>query len=627
MTSTSSRPNLQQLLGLSFDPDVVRARYADERDDRLHNGNRRYRRMSGEFERFFVDPSPRPVVDRAPVDEDVNVVVIGAGFGGLNLAARLRIEGVEKLRFIERGGDVGGNWYWNRYPGAACDTEAYCYLPLLEETGYMPSQRYTDAAEIQEHAQRIARHFDLYRDMLLQTSVTGLEWDEGATHWKVTTDRGDTIRARFIVIAGGETVGSPKLHGIEGLETFAGPSFHTARWDYSVTGGDVRGNLELLADKRVAVIGTGASGVQVVPRVAESAEHLYVFQRTPAQVVPRRNHATDAEWWKSLTPGWQQRRMADFIAVVEAGKPPSEPLNDSGFADLAAQLGTITMALAGKAAAAGVEVDQAELLELANMVFMEQIRSSIDEIIDDPATAEALKPHYSFGCKRPCWDDFYLEAFNRPNVTLVHTGGRGVDRITETSIIANGTEYAVDVIIHAAGYQAGNSWLFQLTRFAVVGKGGLTLEDHWADGYRTIHGIMVNNFPNYFQMSIIGNGLGANFLHANGEQGRHIAEIIRRCVDQGVRTIEPTSEAEDDWRAILDLSQSATGGDIMAEIRRRALAACTPGQYNNEGDAEDKKGVFANVYGGGSLGYIGILEAWRSTDTLDGVTLEFDGTA
>jgi len=614
---------LKALLGLPFDPDSVRRTYAEEREKRLHRGDRRYSRMSGDFARYFADPAGRQPRVLAPVTEDVDVVVVGAGFGGLVVAARLREQGIKRLRIIERGADVGGNWYWNQYPNAACDTEAYCYLPLLEETGYMPSRRYIDAGEIQEHAQRIARHFSLLSDTLLATEVVGLLWDEGASRWEVRTDHDDVVKAQFLVIAGGETVGSPKLPGIPGMETFAGPAFHTARWDYGVTGGDVRGDLVKLADKRVGLIGTGASAVQVVAPLGRSAARLYVFQRTPAQVIPRKNTSTDQAWWHALAPGWQRQRMIDFIAAVEGGGVPSEPLKDCGFADQAVELAQLTGIIAASAANAGVVLDPTEILELANMSYMERVRNTIDVVVKDPATAEALKPKYAFGCKRPCWDDHFLETFNRPNVSLVDTVGAGVERITEKAIVANGIEYDVDVIVYASGYQAGNSRLFQLTRFPVVGRGGITLEEHWSDAYRTLHGVQVHHFPNYFQMSIIGNGLGANFLHANGEQARHIAWIINRCKADGVVAVEPRRAAEDDWRAVLDHSQSEAGGGFLAEFRRRFLADCTPGQYNNEGDSGDRKGVFANIYGGGSLGYIEILEQWRTAGDMAGLDLRF----
>ena len=256
---------------LDFDPDALRERYRRERARRIRpDGNEQYVEVSGSFAHFVDDPYVAPVA-RPPKSDEVDVAIIGGGFGGLLAGARLRAAGVRDLCLIEKGGDVGGTWYWNRYPGAQCDVESYIYLPLLEEMGYMPVEKYSHAPEILAHSQAIARRFDLYDNACLQTEVTELVWDDEARRWTVATNRGDAIRARFVCMANGP-LHRPKLPGIPGIETFAGHSFHTSRWDYDYTGGDADGGLVGLRGRRVGIIGTGATAVQCVPHLAESAE-------------------------------------------------------------------------------------------------------------------------------------------------------------------------------------------------------------------------------------------------------------------------------------------------------------------------------------------------------------------
>ena len=269
-------------------PDL-RARYAAERDKRLRpDGNDQYVEPTGRFASLLDDPYTEPF-DREPVVEDLTVLLIGAGFAGLVHAARLVEAGITDLRLVDKAGDVGGVWYWNRYPGAHCDTAAMIYLPLLEETGTVPSRKYVPAPEILAHAQRIATTFDLYDRALLSTGITDVTWDADTSRWIVRTDRDDVLRARY-VITGTGPLSRPKLPAIEGLDTFAGPAFHTSRWDYAVTGGGPDGSpMTALADKRVGIIGTGATAVQAIRRVAESAGELFVFQRTPSSVDERGN--------------------------------------------------------------------------------------------------------------------------------------------------------------------------------------------------------------------------------------------------------------------------------------------------------------------------------------------------
>src|SRR5260221_11831550 len=217
---------------LDFDPDVLREKYREERDKRLRSdGNEQFVEVKGDFSRYIDDPYVDPGFTRAPLNDEVEVVIIGGGFGGLLAGARLREAGIQSIRMIEKGGDFGGTWYWNRYPGAQCDIEAYIYLPLLEETGYIPKEKYSYAPEIMEHSRRIAKKFNLYRDVLFQTQIKEIKWDEEAAKWIATTDRGDHMRARVVVMSKGP-LNRPKLPGLPGIDNFKGHTFHTSRWDY-----------------------------------------------------------------------------------------------------------------------------------------------------------------------------------------------------------------------------------------------------------------------------------------------------------------------------------------------------------------------------------------------------------
>ena len=438
---------------LGFDPSALKAKYRAERDKRLRqDANEQYVEIKGQFAHYLEDPYVEPGFARAPLSDEVDVVVVGGGFGGLLAGARLREAGVESVRMIEKGGDFGGTWYWNRYPGAACDIESYIYLPLLEEVGYMPVEKYSKTAEILAHSQAIGRHFDLYRDALFQTEATELRWDDEIARWIVHTNRGDAIKARFVVTASGP-LHRPKLPGIPGIEGFKGHSFHTSRWDYDYTGGDCNGGLEKLKDKRVGIIGTGATAVQCVPHLGAHAKELYVFQRTPSSIDVRNNRPTDREWVKTLKPGWQQYRMDNFNTLVSGGFQEENLVND-GWTDIIGNL----LVMARKKVDGRSPAEMAEIVQLADFQKMESIRKRVDEVVEDSSTAEALKPWYNQFCKRPCFHDDYLAAFNRPNVHLIDTQGRGVERITENAIVANGEAYEIDCLIYATGFEVGTGY-------------------------------------------------------------------------------------------------------------------------------------------------------------------------
>jgi cyclohexanone monooxygenase len=591
---------------LGFDPDALKAKYLAERDRRLRaDANEQYVEIKGRFAHYLEDPYVEPGFTRAPLTDEVEVVVIGGGFGGLLAGARLREAGVDDIRMIEKGGDFGGTWYWNRYPGAACDIESYIYLPLLEEVGYMPVEKYSKAAEILEHSRAIGRHFDLYRNACFQTEVTSLHWDEDAARWTVKTNRGDAMRARYVVMASGP-LHRPKLPGIPGIEGFKRHSFHTSRWDYGYTGGDCHGGLTGLKDKRVAIIGTGATAVQCAPHLGEWAKELFVFQRTPSSIDVRNNRPTDPEWARSLPPGWQQHRMDNFNTLVSGGVAEEDLVND-GWTDIIGNL----LIMSRKSGEGRSPQDMAKAVQLADFQKMEQIRARVDEIVKDRATAEALKPWYNQFCKRPCFHDEYLATFNRPNVHLIDTGGRGVERITETGIVANGVEYEVDCLIYATGFEVGTAYT-RRAGFEAYGRDGISLTQKWSEGVSSLHGMHTRGFPNVFLISNAQSGFTANYPHMMNEQSKHLAYIAKQCIDRQARVVEVSKAAEDAWVETIIKS---------AVIGQRFQEECTPGYYNNEG----KPSALAarnGSFGAGPIAFVKILEDWRASGDLPGLELQ-----
>ncbi len=591
---------------LGFDPDALREKYREERDKRLRpEGNEQYVEIKGNFSHFEDDPYVEPGFAREPVEDEVDVALVGGGFGGLLAGARLRQLGVEDVRIIEKGGDFGGTWYWNRYPGVACDIESYIYLPLLEELDYIPKEKYSRGEEIFDHCKAIARKYDLYRDVLFQTEVTEIRWEPESARWIVSTDRGDAIRARFVSLANG-FLQKAKLPGIPGLDRFRGHSFHTSRWDFDYTGGDSHGKLSKLSDKRVGIIGTGATAVQCIPHLGASAKQLYVFQRTPSSVGVRANAPTDPEWAQSLEPGWHQKRMDNF-QILTAGGFQEEDLVADGWTDIVRKV--LTLMLGQENPDVSPEAIDRQV-ELADFMNMEEIRARVESVVEDPETAEALKPWYRQFCKRPCFHDEYLQTFNRPNVTLVDTHGQGVERITEKGVVVDGREYELDCLIHATGFEVGTDYA-RRAGFDVIGRDGLALTEKWADGVRSLHGIHMHGFPNCFMMSIAQSGFTVNFPHMINEQAKQIAYVIHTALERGLRSLEVSQKAEQDWvDAVI-----ATGGKTV-EFGEN----CTPGYYNNEGQPPASS-LQNGFYFGGPTEFVEILEKWRDNGALEGLEL------
>ena len=580
--------------------DELRERYRVEQQKRLRpEGMAQWREMTDELEELDRDPFVEPGFTRDPVVEETTVVIVGGGFAGMLTAIHLAEHGITDVRIIEKAGDFGGTWYWNRYPGCMCDVESYVYLPLLEEIGFMPTERYASASEIFEYSKLLARTFDLYPRALFQTDVTGASWDEHARRWVVTTSRDDTLTAKFFVLAGG-ILHKAKLPGIPGIERFKGKAFHTSRWDYRYTGGSPTEPMDNLVGKRVGIIGTGATAVQVVPQVAKVADELYVFQRTPGAVGVRNQQPTDVEWFESLEPGWQQERIVNFTQAVTGSQPE---------VDLVADGWTELMWVDTQKAASSPE--EAEMLDRIDFEAMEAIRRRIDEIVEDPETAEKLKPYWGKHCKRVCFHDEYLPAFNQPNVHLVDTDGQGVDEITERGLVVNGVEYPVDLLIYASGFEVTTD-LHQRLGFDPVGRAGVTLSQRWEKGAHTLYGVLASGFPNMLLISLVQGGFGTNFSHLLSESAKHVAKIVETCVDRGIVEIEPEEEAEEEWLSVLH--KVGIGG-------ARYFSNCTPSFYNSEQQAIDVRAARNLTYTGSLLEYIGYLERWRDQPELQGVKI------
>ena len=609
MTKATRGPGQTQsaTADLGFDADALRKKYLEERDKRLRpDGIDQYIQPDGEFAHFVDDPYVEPGYTREPLTDEVDVLLIGGGFGGLMAGARLREAGVESIRVIEKGGDFGGTWYWNRYPGVSCDIESYIYMPLLEEMDYRPKEKYSRGPEIFAHAKAIAEKYDLYRDVCFQTEVTEQRWDEERSRWIVSTNRGDAIKARFVCMANG-FLQRPKLPGIPGVETFKGHVFHTCRWDYAYTGGDSDGNLVGLQDQRVGIVGTGASAIQSIPHLGKCAQHLYVFQRTPSPIDVRGNGPTDVEWFRSLEPGWQEHRMDNFQYFTAGGSEEEDLVNDAWTDIVHKRMAILRSNKEAGPAARSID----ECLETADFIKMEEIRARVDSLIEDPETAEALKPYYRPFCKRPCFHDEYLQTFNRPNVTLVDTHGRGVERVTEKGVIVDGEEYALDCLVYATGFEVWTEYA-RRSGYETYGRNGLSLSQKWNDGITTFQGMHIHGFPNCFMLSIAQTGVTMNYTYVMNEQSKNLAYIISRALDSDVKTLEVSEEAEAEW--VASVIQHASD-------RSEFLEVCTPGYINNEGS--DRKHFRQNgFFVGKPTEFKKILEDWRAEGGMKGLEWE-----
>ncbi len=574
-------------------------RYRLEREKRLRgDGNDQYTQLEGNFPEFDTDPWADPEFSRDPIVETTEVVIVGGGFAGMLTAIELTRHGIRNFRVIEKGADFGGTWYWNRYPGCMCDVESMTYMPLLEETGYRPTERYASASEIFGYCQILGRHFELYPHALFQTEIADSQWDPETQRWSIETTRGDKISSKFFVLAGG-LLHKAKMPAIQGIDSFEGHAFHTSRWDYQYTGGSPTDPMDNLSDKVVGIVGTGATSIQAVPKLAEAAKQVFVFQRTPAAVGVRDNGPVDPAWFDNLEPGWQQRRVRNFTEVV-SGKEPDEDLVNDGWSKL--------MSVDAQKNSS----DPEEIAELERLDFeaMDSIRQRVDATIDDPELADKLKPWWGKHCKRICFHDEYLPAFNRSNVHLVDTDGKGVHEMSAAGPIVDGVEYAVDALVFASGFEVTTD-LDKRLGFDPVGRGGVSLSDRWHDGAHTLHGVLSAEFPNMAIISIVQAGFGTNFVHFLGESAKHVAWLINECAEQNIAEIEATPEAEEAWLGVL---YSVVGGVA------RYSQFCTPSYYNSEG-SQSMKAARNLVYVESMIDYVAHLERWREAGDFPGTTV------
>jgi len=590
MTSTSESGYLS--------PDEIRERYRIEREKRLRSdGTGQFKTIAGEWADFGRDPFSDPNFTRDAVKEETEVVIVGAGFGGMLAAHHLRKAGITNFRMIDLAGDFGGTWYWNRYPNCACDVESYVYLPLLEETGYMPTEKYVKAYEIFAYCQLLGRTLDLYSKALFQTEVEDMRWDDVSQRWHTTTSRGDDLSSKFVIIAGG-VLHRPKLPDVDGIRGFKGKMFHTSRWDYGYTGGSPTEKMVNLADKRVGIIGTGATAVQAVPKLAEAAKELYVFQRTPALVGKRNNKPTDPEWFKTLKPGWQAERIVNFTQAITGSQPEVDMVAD----EWTKLFWTDTRKFPESE-------DEAAALEQLDFDNVQMIRDHIANIVTDPEIAKKLMPWYSQACKRPCFHDEYLPAFNRSNVHLVDTDGHGINEIGENGPIFDGVEYPVDLLIFASGYEVTSDYHHRLG-FDPKGRGGVPLSQAWGTGPSTLQGVLTRGFPNMLMISTVQGAQATNFLHSISTVAEHVGWLVAKAKADGITTMEPIEAAQEEWFNLLL-------GQVFGIARYNAV--CTPGYLNREGEAGDMTTARSMAWMTSVMGFIDHVAAWRARGDLAGL--------
>lgn len=512
------------------------------------------------------------------------------------------------------------------------------YLPLLEETGYIPTRKYAPGAEIRGHAERIAKRWNLDDKALFRSNVQTAEWNDKTELWtvKLTEYRGPdeppivhSIRAQYVYLAAG-VLTRPQVPKIPGLLSFKGDMFHTARWDYKVSGGSQADQtLSGFRNKRVAVIGTAATAIGVIPEIAKYAKELYVFQRTPAYVKPRNQKVTNVDDFKkevAYKKGWQLERQKNWNQhLTNSVKPGTKNLVGDGWTDMPAYSAILGSPYQGLIEPSPERLEQHIIdFHALDLPHMESVRQHVEDVVTDPDTAAKLKPWYPSWCKRPTFSDTYLSLFNSPHVHLVDTNGQGVSSVTSNGLVVDEKEYPVDIIVFSTGFQAPNARLGSpaaRTGVQVFGRHGLSLDEKWvSNGAATLHGYATNAFPNLFfsgtaQATITGNNIWMLSLIA-----QHVSYII----------VESERRVGFGNRAIIEVIKDAEEAHA-GEILKRApyfstLAGCTPGYFNTYGEGanvtdpgEKVKRARGSTWSEGTLSFLKYIGQWRDDGNLEGL--------
>jgi len=594
---------------VDLDYEVIRDVLHAERDARMRpDGIGQFRFVHDSPSEYVEDPWT-PVLEREPIVESVDVLVVGAGFGGLVAAVEAKRAGARSIRLLDQAGGFGGTWYWNRYPGIRCDINSLVYLPLLEETGYVPQERYSTGEEILAHAQRIARYAGLEDSGVFHTKVTGMVWNEERAVWAVTTNRGDQFFARFVISQSG-LFSTPKFPGTPGLEAFQGKIFHSARWDYDYTGGSPRDELTGLRGKRVALLGTGATGVQCVPPLAAASEHLYVLQRTPTSIAPRNHGSIDKEWIAQQSPGWQRRLMDNFNQITQGVPIQALPMIDDGWT---VYHNFVTDFISERLGESPTPEEMWSAAEAADFEWFAMLNARVDEVVSDPEKARVLKSYYRFFCKRPGFSDDYLPAFDRPNVTLIDASRHPIEEFTPTGLrlVGEPEEIPIDCVILATGFEIGTTWT-QQAGYDPVGDKGVTLSEKWSKGPLIFQGVLSSGFPNFFFMGMNKSGPTITYTHMLQLQAEHIGYLIARSLESEAAYLDVRPQAEERYMS---------GFVSLAEANERFYAECTPGYLNSEGRSRDPFSVPSNAVGTGGIPFYEGLAAWRKAGDLEGLEL------
>ncbi|KAJ9605521.1 hypothetical protein H2200_010178 [Cladophialophora chaetospira] len=614
----------------------IQQKYDEERQKRTRpDGDAQYVVLanSEKFKHYREDPWLDGRSDAVTINdgEHVKYLILGAGCGGLVFAAKLVKAGIppSEIRIVDSAGGFGGTWYYNRYPGLMCDIESYCYLPLLEEMNYMPKHKYSYGQEIREYLNAVADKYEMSSTAMFRTKIDSLIWDESNSEWKVnmTKERTSTtpldlhITAQFVISASGLLL-YPKLPAISGIENFGGKSFHTSRWDYSVTGGSQDDPvLEKLSGKRVGIVGTGATAIQAIPHLAKYARHLTVFQRTPSSVDERGQRPTDQSTWSSdiaSKSGWWKERNLNLAAhLSDALKPTDKNLVNDEWSNCRAYRGLV----GGPDPPHSVEKIPGFVASLyaVDIPRAERIRQRVDDIVKDKKTADSLKHWYGTWCKRPTFHDDYLPVFNQSNVELVDTNGKGVDSLTATAAVVGDKEYPLDILIFSTGFRApGIGSPANRAGMKITGRNGKDMDAKWEQSVATLHGVLTHDFPNFimpgpFQAGATGN---QNFTH--DVMSNHAVQIITqaqaRYPGQKV-VIEPTIEAEEIW----------SGEILKRSMAFAAMGGCTPSYLNGEGIMDSlpmeikMKAARMGIWGEGIESFMHTLEAWERDGKLEGL--------